>query len=217
MTTQAHWPVAIIGSGNIGTDLMIKILRGTGPLTMGAMVGIDPGSDGLARAERLGVPTTAGGVEGLLAMPNFDDIKVVFDATSADAHRANWARLADTGKRVSGPDAGRHRPVLCAGGQPRRPYRRAEPQYGDVRRSGDRPDRRRGQPSRNRVLRRDRFVHLVAVRRARHPGQYRRVHRNHLHRFASGRRSPARKGGDGPQSRRSANPDAQHRLLPGRR
>ncbi|HNM83866.1 MAG: acetaldehyde dehydrogenase (acetylating) [Mycobacterium sp.] len=92
--------VAIIGSGNIGTDLMIKILRGDGPLTMGAMVGIDPKSDGLARAERMGVPTTADGVDGLLAMPGFADIGIVFDATSANAHRANWAKLRDTGVRV---------------------------------------------------------------------------------------------------------------------
>jgi acetaldehyde dehydrogenase len=100
MTSQRDWPVAIIGSGNIGTDLMIKILRSDGPLTVGAMVGIDPASDGLARAARMGVPITAGGVDGLLAMPDFGDIKVVFDATSATAHRANWAKLRDTGVRM---------------------------------------------------------------------------------------------------------------------
>lgn len=75
--------VAIIGSGNIGTDLMIKVLRHGGPIEMGAMVGIDPGSDGLARAARLGVPTTAEGLEGLLRLPGFKDIGLVFDATSA--------------------------------------------------------------------------------------------------------------------------------------
>jgi acetaldehyde dehydrogenase len=100
MTSQHHWPVAIIGSGNIGTDLMIKILRSSGPLTVAAMVGIDPESDGLARATRMGVTTTARGVDGLLAMSQFGDIKLVFDATSADAHRANWAKLADTGVRM---------------------------------------------------------------------------------------------------------------------
>jgi len=100
MSPQDKWPVAIIGSGNIGTDLMIKILRSDGPLTMAAMVGIDPDSDGLARAKRMGVPITAEGIDGLLAMPNFGDIKLVFDATSAGAHRANWAKLKDTGVRV---------------------------------------------------------------------------------------------------------------------
>jgi acetaldehyde dehydrogenase len=100
MTSQPDWPVAIIGSGNIGTDLMIKIVRSDGPLTVGAMVGIDPASDGLARAARMGVPITADGVDGLMAMPNFGDIKLVFDATSATAHHANWAKLRDTGVRM---------------------------------------------------------------------------------------------------------------------
>ncbi|MEV4644976.1 acetaldehyde dehydrogenase (acetylating) [Saccharopolyspora sp. NPDC049357] len=85
--------VAIIGSGNIGTDLMFKVIRLSDTLEVGAMVGIDPGSDGLARAERLGIPTTAEGVDGLIAMPGFDDIAVVFDATSAKAHQANAAKL----------------------------------------------------------------------------------------------------------------------------
>ena len=100
MSPQPKWPVAIIGSGNIGTDLMIKILRGDGPLTMAAMVGIDPRSDGLARAVRMGVPTTADGIDGLLAMPGFEDVRIVFDATAAGAHKANWAKLAQTGVRV---------------------------------------------------------------------------------------------------------------------
>jgi acetaldehyde dehydrogenase len=80
---------AIIGSGNIGTDLMIKILRHGRNIQMGAMVGIDPASDGLARASRMGVAITHGGVEGLMRLPVFDDIDVVFDATSASAHVRN--------------------------------------------------------------------------------------------------------------------------------
>ncbi|WP_280501768.1 acetaldehyde dehydrogenase (acetylating), partial [Nocardia farcinica] len=90
--------VAIIGSGNIGTDLMIKVIRNSDVLAMGAMVGIDPESDGLARAARLKVPTTAEGVQGLIAMDGFDDIEIVFDATSAKAHEANAAALAPYGK-----------------------------------------------------------------------------------------------------------------------
>ncbi|WP_026918995.1 acetaldehyde dehydrogenase (acetylating) [Gordonia shandongensis] len=92
--------VAIIGSGNIGTDLMIKVIRTAKHLEMGAMVGIDPDSDGLARAERLGVPTTHEGVEGLLALPNFDEIEIVFDATSAKAHEHNASILQPLGKRL---------------------------------------------------------------------------------------------------------------------
>lgn len=85
--------VAIIGSGNIGTDLMIKILRHGQHLEMGAMVGIDPASDGLARAARLGVATTHEGVEGLARLDVFQDIDFVFDATSAGAHVRNDAFL----------------------------------------------------------------------------------------------------------------------------
>ncbi|QXH33908.1 acetaldehyde dehydrogenase (acetylating) [Pseudomonas muyukensis] len=85
--------VAIIGSGNIGTDLMIKILRNAQHLEMAAMVGIDPASDGLARAARLGVATTHEGVEGLTRLPAFKDIDFVFDATSAGAHVKNDAFL----------------------------------------------------------------------------------------------------------------------------
>jgi acetaldehyde dehydrogenase len=91
---------AVIGSGNIGTDLMIKLLRGTGPLRIRALAGIDPDSDGLRRAARFGVATTAGGVKGLLDLPGFGDIGVVFDATSAVAHAANAAALAPYDVRV---------------------------------------------------------------------------------------------------------------------
>ena len=91
---------AIIGSGNIGTDLMIKILRHGRHLEMGAMVGIDAASDGLARAERLGVPTTAGGIDGLHAMPAFGDIRIAFDATSAAAHKKHDELLRARGVRV---------------------------------------------------------------------------------------------------------------------
>lgn len=86
--------VAIIGSGNIGTDLMFKVIRLSESLEMGAMVGIDPGSDGLARAAKLGYATTAGGVEGLIALDVFDEIEVIFDATSAGAHLHNAEVLA---------------------------------------------------------------------------------------------------------------------------
>lgn len=92
--------VAIIGSGNIGTDLMIKVMRLSEVLEMGVMVGIDPASDGLARAQRMGVATTHEGIDGLLTMPEFADIGIVFDATSAGAHKRNSALVLAAGKRM---------------------------------------------------------------------------------------------------------------------
>jgi acetaldehyde dehydrogenase len=82
--------VAIIGPGNIGTDLMIKVIRLAKNLEMCAMVGIDPNSDGLARAQRMGYVTTHKGIDGLLDLPEWKDIKIIFDATSAKAHAYNW-------------------------------------------------------------------------------------------------------------------------------
>ena len=91
---------AIIGSGNIGTDLVIKVMRMSKNLEMGAMVGIDPNSDGLARAARLNVPVTHEGIDGLRKLPNYKSIGVVFDATSAGAHIHNNERLQADGKKV---------------------------------------------------------------------------------------------------------------------
>ena len=92
--------VAIIGSGNIGTDLMIKVMRVSKSLEMGALVGVDPESEGLRRAHRMGVPITSKGIDGLVAMPEFDDVDIVFDATSAGAHRRHDEILRAHGKRI---------------------------------------------------------------------------------------------------------------------
>jgi len=81
--------VAIIGSGNIGSDLMIKIIRTSDILDMAVLVGIDPESDGLARANKLGIATTHEGLDGLVNMPEFAEIELVFDATSAKAWQKN--------------------------------------------------------------------------------------------------------------------------------
>ena len=97
---MAKVKVAIVGSGNIGTDLMIKIMRSARNLEMGVMVGIDPASDGLARAARMGVATCAEGMDGLVKMPEWEDIKVVFDATSAYAHKKHSAAATAAGKQV---------------------------------------------------------------------------------------------------------------------
>ncbi|MCA8931516.1 MAG: acetaldehyde dehydrogenase (acetylating) [Rhodospirillaceae bacterium] len=92
--------VAIIGSGNIGTDLMIKIARKSKLLECVAMVGIDPTSDGLARAQRLGVATTHEGIDGLTKLDCYKDIRVVFDATSAKAHHLHDHVLVADHKQV---------------------------------------------------------------------------------------------------------------------
>ncbi len=99
-TATGKTKVAIIGSGNIGTDLMIKVLRTSRTLEMAAMVGIDPESEGLKRAARLGVATTHEGIEGLRRLPVYPEIALVFDATSAQAHAGHAARLNADGKRV---------------------------------------------------------------------------------------------------------------------
>ena len=83
---------AIIGSGNIGTDLLIKILRYSESIEASVLVGIDPESDGLARARNMGVKTCHTGIDGLMDMPEWKDIKIVFDATSAKAHHYNWEK-----------------------------------------------------------------------------------------------------------------------------
>jgi acetaldehyde/propanal dehydrogenase len=87
---------ALIGSGNIGTDLMYKALRSehVRPLWM---VGIDPGSDGLAKARERGLSTTAEGVDGLLPHLQQDQIRIAFDATSAYVHADNARKLAAHG------------------------------------------------------------------------------------------------------------------------
>ena len=90
--------VAIIGSGNIGVDLMFKIMRTSSTLAVGALVGIDPDSDGLARAKRLGVPTTHEGIAGLVRMPEWKDIQIVLDATSAGAHKKHSEIVNGAGK-----------------------------------------------------------------------------------------------------------------------
>lgn len=87
---------AMIGPGNIGTDLLYKLQRSEW-LEPVWMVGIDPTSEGLARAAKMGLKTTAEGVDGLLPHVLEDDIKIAFDATSAYVHAENSRKLNELG------------------------------------------------------------------------------------------------------------------------
>ena len=91
---------AVIGSGNIGTDLMRKAAAIGSPVRIVAMAGIDPASEGLRMADEMGVATTAEGVDGLLALPAWDDVELVFDATSAAAHLRHSELVLAAGRRM---------------------------------------------------------------------------------------------------------------------
>lgn len=89
--------VGIIGSGNIGTDLMKKVIRSEF-LEMSVLIGIDPDSDGLKRAEHAGVQTIFTGIDGFLEQSELADI--LFDATSAKAHAYHVEKLKPLGKKI---------------------------------------------------------------------------------------------------------------------
>lgn len=88
---------AILGTGNIGSDLMFKLLKNPGRIELALFAGIDPGSDGLARAKAHGVAVSHQGVDAILRDP---DIRIVFDATSAKAHVRHAGALARAGRRT---------------------------------------------------------------------------------------------------------------------
>ena len=90
----------IIGSGNIGTDLMLKMHNTSKMLALAAVVGIDPESKGLAIARELGITTTHKGIEGAMALPEWQGIQIVFDATSAGTHSQHDKACRAAGKQI---------------------------------------------------------------------------------------------------------------------
>ena len=97
---MARIKAAIIGSGNIGTDLMIKMIKYPQNMELAVVVGIDPASEGLALARKHGIATTHEGIEGLKRMSCYPEIGIAFDATSAYAHHAHDAALRADGIQV---------------------------------------------------------------------------------------------------------------------
>ncbi len=209
---------AILGSGNIGTDLMMKLLKGTDasgigttPLELVALVGIDPASDGLARAKALGIDGPHEGPQWIL--DHADDIDLVFDATSAYVHVRHYKQYADAGivavdltPAARGPkviaavnltehlDAPNINMVTCGG-------QATTPMVYAIRRAVE-------------ALPYAEMVSTVSsqVGGAGHAAEHRRVHQDHVDGAAGDRRGGAEQGDHHPEPGRAPDHDAQHRL-----
>ena len=91
---------AIIGSGNIGTDLMLKIVNTSKSLNLIGVTGIDPESEGLAMASTMNIATSSTGLQGFMEMPEYSDTQIFFDATSAGAHQMHHDLISKDGKQM---------------------------------------------------------------------------------------------------------------------
>ena len=91
---------AIIGSGNIGTDLMLKIVNTSKSLNLIGVIGIDPESEGLAMAGTMNIATSSTGLQGFMEMPEYSDTQIFFDATSAGAHQMHHDLISKDGKQM---------------------------------------------------------------------------------------------------------------------
>ena len=91
---------AIIGSGNIGTDLMLKIANTSKSLNLIGVIGIDPESEGLAMASSMNIATSSKGLQGFMEMPEYSDTQIFFDATSAGAHQMHHDLISKDGKQM---------------------------------------------------------------------------------------------------------------------